>query len=66
MVGIPEEFTRTTVGREGDRGAEWLAELPSTVDHLLVRWECARSLVRSCTGVSGSLFPFVARRVPRW
>ncbi|MFG2823753.1 aminoglycoside phosphotransferase family protein [Kitasatospora sp. NPDC048365] len=41
MVPVPEEFTRTTVGREGPAGAAWLAELPALVDRLLLRWDCA-------------------------
>ncbi|MBE1581796.1 aminoglycoside phosphotransferase family protein [Nonomuraea angiospora] len=41
MIGIPEAFTRSTVEREGDPGAAWLAELPGIVDELLERWGCA-------------------------
>jgi streptomycin 6-kinase len=41
MVGIPEEFKRSTVEREGDLGAVWIAALPAIVDHLLDQWECA-------------------------
>ncbi|MEU6789208.1 aminoglycoside phosphotransferase family protein [Nonomuraea angiospora] len=40
MVGIPEAFARSTVEREGDPGAAWLAELPGIVDELLARWGC--------------------------
>jgi streptomycin 6-kinase len=40
MIGIPEAFVRSTVEREGEPGAVWLAELPSMVDELLERWEC--------------------------
>jgi streptomycin 6-kinase len=40
MIGIPEAFVRSTVEREGEPGAVWLAELPSIVDELLERWEC--------------------------
>ncbi|MFI9271000.1 aminoglycoside phosphotransferase family protein [Kitasatospora sp. NPDC052896] len=40
MIGIPEEFVRTTVEREGEPGAAWLAELPGIVDELLGRWGC--------------------------
>ncbi|MET9244829.1 aminoglycoside phosphotransferase family protein [Nonomuraea sp. NPDC003709] len=40
MVGIPEAFARSTVEREGDPGAAWLAELPGIVDELLERWGC--------------------------
>ncbi|GAA2783245.1 aminoglycoside phosphotransferase family protein [Kitasatospora paracochleata] len=40
MVGIPEAFVRTTVEREGDGGAAWLAELPGIVEELLGRWDC--------------------------
>ncbi|MET9338388.1 aminoglycoside phosphotransferase family protein [Nonomuraea sp. NPDC003804] len=41
MIGIPEAFARSTVEREGEAGAAWLAELPSIVDRLLERWGCA-------------------------
>ncbi|MEV1170401.1 aminoglycoside phosphotransferase family protein [Nonomuraea sp. NPDC049784] len=40
MIGIPEAFARSTVEREGEPGAAWLAELPRIVDDLLERWEC--------------------------
>ncbi|MDT0318454.1 aminoglycoside phosphotransferase family protein [Streptomyces millisiae] len=39
-TGIPEEFARGTVEREGERGAAWLAELPWIVEELLERWGC--------------------------
>ncbi|WP_020014242.1 aminoglycoside phosphotransferase family protein [Promicromonospora sukumoe] len=41
MIDVPEAFARTTVEREGESGAAWLAELPVTVDGLMERWECA-------------------------
>jgi streptomycin 6-kinase len=40
MIAVPETFVRNTVGREGERGAAWLAELPGFVDELLERWDC--------------------------
>jgi streptomycin 6-kinase len=40
MIGIPEAFARSTVEREGEPGALWLAELPRIVDELLGRWGC--------------------------
>jgi streptomycin 6-kinase len=40
MIGMPEEFVRGTVGREGELGAKWLAELPGIVEELLGRWGC--------------------------
>jgi streptomycin 6-kinase len=40
MTAVPETFVRNTVGREGERGAAWLAELPRLVDELLERWDC--------------------------
>ncbi|GCB48080.1 aminoglycoside phosphotransferase family protein [Streptomyces sp. NL15-2K] len=40
MIAVPETFVRTTVEREGETGAAWLAELPGIVDGLLERWEC--------------------------
>ncbi|MEU9244723.1 aminoglycoside phosphotransferase family protein [Streptomyces sp. NPDC048385] len=41
MIGIPEALVRGTIDREGDRGAAWVAELPSVVEELLERWDCA-------------------------
>ncbi|WP_309500598.1 aminoglycoside phosphotransferase family protein, partial [Streptomyces shenzhenensis] len=41
MIGIPEALVRGTIDREGDRGATWVAELPSVVEELLARWDCA-------------------------
>ncbi|MGW0591252.1 aminoglycoside phosphotransferase family protein [Streptosporangium sp. NPDC002607] len=38
MIEIPETFARSTVEREGEPGAAWLAELPRIVDELLGRW----------------------------
>ncbi|MFE9867123.1 aminoglycoside phosphotransferase family protein [Streptomyces sp. NPDC005506] len=40
MIGMPEAFARSTVEREGERGATWLAELPGIVEELLGRWGC--------------------------
>ncbi|MGI5198402.1 aminoglycoside phosphotransferase family protein [Streptomyces sp. CA-288835] len=40
MIRIPETFARSTVEREGEAGAAWLAELPMSVGELLRRWEC--------------------------
>ncbi|POX45127.1 aminoglycoside phosphotransferase family protein [Streptomyces sp. Ru72] len=40
MIEVPEAFARTTVEREGEVGAAWLAELPGIVDELLRRWGC--------------------------
>ncbi|MER7756708.1 aminoglycoside phosphotransferase family protein [Kitasatospora sp. NPDC097643] len=40
MIATPEEFARSTVEREGEAGADWLAELPGIVEELLGRWEC--------------------------
>ncbi|WP_369223196.1 aminoglycoside phosphotransferase family protein [Streptomyces sp. R39] len=40
MIAVPEEFARSTVEREGEPGAAWLAELPRIVDGLLGRWTC--------------------------
>jgi streptomycin 6-kinase len=36
---IPEAFARTTIDREGEVGAAWLAELPTIVEDLLAQWE---------------------------
>jgi streptomycin 6-kinase len=35
---IPDAFARSTVEREGDAGAAWLAELPGIVAELVERW----------------------------
>ncbi|WKX69335.1 aminoglycoside phosphotransferase family protein [Streptomyces sp. XD-27] len=40
MVGIPEAFTRSTIEREGEPGADWLAALPRIVEELLGCWGC--------------------------
>jgi streptomycin 6-kinase len=40
MIVVPETFVQTTVAREGEAGAAWLAELPAIVDELLERWGC--------------------------
>ncbi|MBB5938323.1 aminoglycoside phosphotransferase family protein [Streptomyces zagrosensis] len=40
MIAVPEAFAHTTVEREGESGATWIAALPSIVDELLMRWEC--------------------------
>ncbi|MFJ3640654.1 aminoglycoside phosphotransferase family protein [Streptomyces sp. NPDC090108] len=40
MIVMPEEFVRSTVGREGEAGAVWLAALPGIVEELLARWGC--------------------------
>lgn len=40
MIAMPEEFVRSTVDREGEAGAAWLAELPAIVDEVLGRWGC--------------------------
>ncbi|MFB4301459.1 aminoglycoside phosphotransferase family protein [Actinomadura sp. NTSP31] len=38
---VPEAFARSTVEREGEPGARWIAELPGIVKELMERWECA-------------------------
>lgn len=40
MTAMPEEFVQSTLDREGEAGAAWLAELPGIVDELLGRWGC--------------------------
>ncbi len=40
MIGIPGTFAQSTIEREGEPGAAWLAELPRIVDELLEHWEC--------------------------
>ncbi|MDF6045628.1 aminoglycoside phosphotransferase family protein [Streptomyces sp. JH14] len=40
MIRTPEAFARSTVEREGESGAAWLAELPRIVDDVLGHWGC--------------------------
>jgi streptomycin 6-kinase len=40
VIGVPEAFARSTIEREGEPAAVWLAELPRIVDELLKRWRC--------------------------
>jgi streptomycin 6-kinase len=40
VIAIPEAFTRGTIDREGEPGAQWLARVPSLTDELLERWGC--------------------------
>lgn len=40
MITMPKEFARSTVDREGEAGAAWLAEVPRIVEELLGRWGC--------------------------
>src|SRR3954470_2875401 len=40
MIAMPQEFAQSTVDREGEAGAAWLAELPGIVEELLGRWGC--------------------------
>ncbi|MFI9786380.1 aminoglycoside phosphotransferase family protein [Kitasatospora sp. NPDC051984] len=40
MIGIPEDFARSTVAREGEPGRVWVAGLPVLVGGLLERWGC--------------------------
>ena len=40
MIAVPETFARSTIEREGDPGAGWIAELPAIVGGLLARWDC--------------------------
>ncbi len=37
---IPDAFAQSTIDREGEAGAAWLAELPAIVEDLLARWGC--------------------------
>jgi streptomycin 6-kinase len=37
---IPAAFAESTVAREGEAGATWLAELPGIIEDLLARWDC--------------------------
>lgn len=41
MIEVPEVFAQSTVEREGESGAAWLAELPGIVEELLGRWGCS-------------------------
>ncbi|MFJ2590152.1 aminoglycoside phosphotransferase family protein [Streptomyces sp. NPDC087538] len=40
MIEVPETFARSTIEREGEPGAVWLAGLPGIVEELLGCWEC--------------------------
>ena len=40
MIEIPEAFSRSTIDREGEPGAQWLATLPNLATTLLGQWEC--------------------------
>ncbi|WP_377272208.1 aminoglycoside phosphotransferase family protein [Peterkaempfera sp. SMS 1(5)a] len=40
MISVPQGFARSTVEREGEPGAAWLAQLPRLVDELLEHWGC--------------------------
>ncbi|WP_078911717.1 aminoglycoside phosphotransferase family protein [Streptomyces sp. NRRL WC-3742] len=40
MIEMPGAFARSTIEREGESGAVWLAELPKIVAELLGRWGC--------------------------
>jgi streptomycin 6-kinase len=40
MIAVPEAFAQSTIEREGEPGAAWIAELPYTVGELLGRWGC--------------------------
>ncbi|WP_419992686.1 aminoglycoside phosphotransferase family protein [Streptomyces boninensis] len=40
MIAMPKEFAQSTVDREGEAGAAWLAELPGIVEELVGCWEC--------------------------
>jgi streptomycin 6-kinase len=37
---IPAAFAQSTIDREGEAGAAWLAELPGIIEDLLSRWAC--------------------------
>ncbi|WP_406740602.1 aminoglycoside phosphotransferase family protein [Streptomyces atratus] len=40
MIEAPGAFARSTIEREGEPGAAWLAGLPGVVEELLDRWDC--------------------------
>ena len=37
---IPAAFAQSTIDREGEAGAAWLAELPGIIEELLSQWGC--------------------------
>lgn len=39
MITIPETFIRSTVTREGERGQQWLDQLPSLLETLCESWQ---------------------------
>jgi streptomycin 6-kinase len=41
VIAIPDAFGQSTVEREGQRGAAWLAQLPLIAEDLLAQWGCA-------------------------
>ncbi|MET9272087.1 hypothetical protein [Kribbella sp. NPDC003557] len=40
MIDVPEVFAQSTVEREGEPGAAWLAGMPALLAESLARWEC--------------------------
>ncbi|MEV6260684.1 aminoglycoside phosphotransferase family protein [Streptomyces sp. NPDC051784] len=60
MMAMPEEFARTTVEREGQAGAAWLARLPGIVEELLGRWACVPD-GRVMHGGVGLIVPVLTR-----
>jgi len=40
VIEVPGAFAQSTLEREGERGAAWLARLPQVVDEMLERWSC--------------------------
>lgn len=38
---IPAAFAQSTVDREGEPGEAWLFELPTIIEDVLARWDCA-------------------------
>ncbi|WP_406395915.1 hypothetical protein [Streptomyces sp. NBC_00887] len=57
MIGTPEAFSRSTIAREGEAGAAWLAVLPTVVDESLARWDCVPDGVVMHGGV-GIIVPY--------
>jgi streptomycin 6-kinase len=42
LIAIPEAFAAATITREGDRGRDWLAELPDLAQRYLRHWDCTQ------------------------
>jgi streptomycin 6-kinase len=58
MIEVPEPLTANLPKYHGDRGREWLAQLPKTLDDFLQRWDAAPDGA-PMHGVVGLVLPVV-------